>query len=133
MPSRRTVLTAGALLAVAGCSALGSANARLARVRLTNAGSRTRAFEFTVRVDSETMYDETHTVPADGDGTTVELVEELPDEQGSIAIETAIVGTGLAESTTLGGDRCYDVVVEYTGDNVVHWQSGSEAGCETVL
>jgi|GEM_PF-1208968 len=118
MPSRRTVLTAGTLFALSGCSALSTASARLAGVRLTNTGSATREFEFTVTVDRETVYDETHTVAADEDGATVELDDALPDEQGAITIATAIAGTDLSEATTFDDDNCYDVIVEYTGDDV---------------
>jgi len=100
MPSRRTVLTAGTLFALSGCSALSTASARLAGVRLTNTGSATREFEFTVTVDRETVYDETHTVAADEDGATVELDDALPDRRGSITIATAIAGTDLSEATT---------------------------------
>ncbi|KAA9397056.1 hypothetical protein Har1130_09190 [Haloarcula sp. CBA1130] len=125
MPSRRTVLTAGTLIALSGCAALSGASARLAGVQLTNTGSATHEFEFTVTVDRETVYDETHTVAAEADGTTVELDGALPDRQGRITITTAIAGTELSESTTFDDDSCYDVIVEYTGDNVVHWQSGS--------
>lgn len=125
MPSRRTVLTAGTLFALSGCAAFSTASARLAGVRLTNTGSATREFEFTVTVDRETVYDETHTVAAGEDGATVELDDALPDSRGKITIVTAIAGTDLSEETTFDDDNCYDVVVEYTGDNVVHWQSGS--------
>jgi len=125
MPSRRTVLTAGTLFALSGCSALSTASARLAGVRLTNTGSATREFEFTVTVDRETVYDETHTIAADEDGATVELDDALPDRRGSITIATGIAGTDLSEATTFDDDNCYDVIVEYTGDDVVHWQSGS--------
>lgn len=72
MPSRRSVLTAGTL-ALSGRSALSPASARLAGVRLTNTGSTTREFEFTVTVDRETVYEETHTVRAGEDSATVEL------------------------------------------------------------
>lgn len=41
-----------------------------------------------------------------------------------ITIATPIVGTDISEETTFD-DNCYDVIVEYTGDNVVHWQRGS--------
>ncbi|EMA21696.1 hypothetical protein C442_09557 [Haloarcula amylolytica JCM 13557] len=94
-------------------------------MRLTNTGSTTQEFECTVTVDRETVYDETHTVAAEEDGATVELDDVLPDEQGTITIATAIAGTDFSEETTFDDDNCYDVVVEYTGDNVVHWQSGS--------
>ncbi|KAA9407497.1 hypothetical protein Har1131_12000 [Haloarcula sp. CBA1131] len=125
MPSRRSVLTAGTLFALSGCSALSPASARLAGVRLTNTGSATCEFEFTVTVNRETVYDETHTVAADEDGATVELDDALPDRQGTITIATTIVGTDISEETTFDDDNCYDVIVDYTGDNVVHWQSGS--------
>ncbi|WP_261384923.1 hypothetical protein [Haloarcula hispanica] len=60
MPSRRSVLTAATLFALSGCSALSPASARLAGVQLTNTGSTTQEFEFTVTVDRETVYEETH-------------------------------------------------------------------------
>ena len=59
------------------------------------------------------------------DGATVELDDTLPDRQGKITIATAIAGTDISEETTFDDGNCYDVIVEYTGDNVVHWQSGS--------
>ncbi|AEM56757.1 conserved hypothetical protein [Haloarcula hispanica ATCC 33960] len=94
-------------------------------MQLTNTGSTTQEFEFTVTVDRETVYEETHTVAADEDGATVELDDALPDRQGTITIATTIAGTDISEETTFDDDNCYDVIVEYTGDNVVHWQSGS--------
>ncbi|MDQ2071801.1 hypothetical protein RBH20_04525 [Haloarcula sp. H-GB4] len=125
MPSRRSLLTAGTLVALSGCATLSPASARLAGVRLTNTGSATQEFEFTVTVDRETVYEETHTVRAAEDDATVELDDSLPDRQGPITIATTIAGTDISEETTFDDDNCYDVIVEYTGDNVVHWQSGS--------
>ncbi|MFU1782011.1 hypothetical protein ACM16X_11565 [Haloarcula japonica] len=124
MPSRRSVLTAGTLLVLSGCTALSPASARLAGVRLTNTGSATQEFEFIVTVDGETVYEETHTVVAAEDSATVELDDALPDRQGTITIATAIGGTDISEETTFDDDNCYDIIVENTGDNVVHWQSG---------
>ncbi|EMA23410.1 hypothetical protein C443_07088 [Haloarcula argentinensis DSM 12282] len=130
MPSRRSVLTTATLVALSGCSALSTASSRLAGVRLTNTGSATREFEFTVTVDDETVYEETHTVRAAEDGATVELDDALPDRQGTITIKTAIDGTDISQETTFDDDNCYDVIVEHTGDNVVHWQSG-HSDCDT--
>ncbi|AUG47021.1 hypothetical protein BVU17_05580 [Haloarcula taiwanensis] len=124
MPSRRSILTAATLAALSGCVALSPASARLAGVRLTNTGSATHEFEFTVTVDRETVYEETHTVRAGADGA-VELDDALPDRQGKITIATAIAGTDVSAETTFDDDACYDIIVEYTGDDVVHWQSAS--------
>ncbi|WP_254765783.1 hypothetical protein [Salinilacihabitans rarus] len=63
----------------------------------------------------------------------MELTDELPDERGVITIETAIDEAGITESTTVDDARCYDVIAEYTGDNLIHWQSGSSEGCDAFI
>lgn len=128
MTSRRALLATGALVALSGCSALGGASARLARIRLENDGSTGREFDLTFTVDGETAYEETHTV--DGNASSVTLTDELTDERGRITIETNATDGDVSRSTTLDGDNCYDVIVEYTGDDLIYWQSETDGGCE---
>lgn len=130
MPSRRVFLATGAFIALSGCPALDSASARIARIRLVNADSTAQEFALAVSIDGETVYDETHLIGAEENESTVELTEEIPDERGEVTIETELHSPEITESTTFDDNRCYDVIAEYTGDNLIHWQSGSSDGCD---
>ena len=73
-------------------------------------------------------YEAIHTVGRESGWSTVELTDELPAERRRIVVETELLDVGLAEAATFAGNACYDVVVEYTGEDVVYWQSdGAES------
>lgn len=123
MPTRRGFLTTGSLIIFLAV--------QRSLVRVPD--STTHEFGLTITVDRETVYDDMHTVTAEENGSTVELVDELPDERGKVTIETGLGDVDISESTTFDDDNCYDIIVEYTGDNLVHWQSGSGNGCEEFI
>ncbi|MFD1564425.1 hypothetical protein ACFR99_12800 [Haloarchaeobius amylolyticus] len=124
-------LTTGAIVALSGCSALNTASAQIARIRLENDDSSAHEFSLTIRVNGEIVYDETHLITAEENDSSIELTDEIPDERGNITIEITVEGTEITESATFDDDNCYDVIGEYTGDNLIIWQSGSDDGCDT--